>query len=334
MEGILFPGDRTAVLSGLADPNSVPDGFVVVVVQGSGICGTDLHRYRLSKEERRKGGEFVTGHEAVGFVADADLRPTRRRVAVHQAWGCTLADGPCPEATDPRSKRCSHTAVMGLNTHGANATYQVVPEDRLMDLPEALDWDDAVLLACNYGTAWAAVRSLELSPDELVLVAGLGPVGLLAAVIAKERGSSVVGLDKSPYRLDFARALGFEVITEFPPDGSHRGYDAIVETTGAVEVNQRIIAQLAPRGRGCLVGIGPATKAGSLRELIFKEARLAGSLIFDKEDWPAIVDDYMAMRSRARRVISHRVTPDDVPDIYQLADAGRTAKVVFDWSNR
>lgn len=334
MRGIYFPGGRQAVLEESPDPEDVPAGWAAVAVRGSGICGTDLHRYRLDQAERSAARGWRTGHEAVGYRVGGDLVPTDERVVVYHAWGCMLPDGPCPESRHPGSKRCPHTAVMGLDAHGANGTYQVVPSDRLLPLPPGVGWEDGVVLACNYPTAWTACRRARVDVGDRVLVTGLGPVGLLAALIAAHRGAQVLGLDRSAQRVHWAREQGVRA-TGNPAvlTGAEAGYDCIIETTGAPAIGGELISALAPQGTSCLVGLGGTTTFGAARELILKEVNLVGSLIFTMEDWPAIVADYQAMPVRpAHAVISLRAVPADAPEAFKKADAAEVSKVFFDWT--
>lgn len=330
MRALLFPGDRRVEVAELPDPSPGP-GEAVVRVHASGICGTDLHKYREPAGTRRPFAAMVGGHEAVGEVAEVgagvDPAIVGLRVVAWHIWGCLDAGGPCAAAVASEGMFCAHAAVHGRNVHGTNAEYHVVPADRLLELPPDVSDEIGVLLACNAGTAFRAVGKLGPLEGAPVVVWGLGPVGLSCAVAVAAAGAVVTGVDVAPDRLAFARAIGVAA------QDHHIGLaDVAVETTGLRAVQSRLPESVRHGGQILLVGLGPGTGLERTNLITLKELVVRGSLVFSRHDWPGLLAFARAAGASLARIVSHRCTWRDAPEAFALADASRTGKVVFDWS--
>lgn len=333
MRGVFFIGDQRAELDELPDPVPGP-GEVRLSVRASSICGTDLHRFRLSAEEREPYRRVVTGHEAAGVVdrvgdgVDASLLGTR--AVVFQAWGCQDPAGPCEEALRAGSKRCPHATVMGLNTHGGNADFQILPATAVLPLPDEIGWADAVLLTCSFGTAYSAVEKAAVKPGDTVIVWGLGPIGLCNAAIMRSLGAKVLGLDPSAPRREQATRLGIEV-AEVVPDGLL--VDIEIDSTGNPGVQSRLTNHLGPEGRAVLIGLGSGESLGPNIAFILKELQVRGTMVFSREQWDGILASYASLdQPLAPLLVNEVTTPEEAASAFRRASAGLTSKVLIRWS--
>lgn len=333
MRGIFFSGDQRAELDELPDPVPGP-GEVRLRVHASSICGTDLHRYRLSAEEREPYRRVVTGHEAAGIIdqvgegVDPSLVGTR--AVVFQAWGCQDPAGPCEESLRPGSKRCPHATVMGLNTHGGNADFQILPESAVLPLPDEIGWADAVLLTCSFGTAFSAVEKTRVKAGETVLVWGLGPIGLCNAAILHGLGAKVTGVDPSDPRREQAARLGIEVAESVPDELL---VDIEIESTGNPGVQAALTSHLGPEGRAVLIGLGGGESLGPNLAFILKELQVRGTMVFAREQWGSILASYGSLEQPlAPLLVNETTTPEDAADAFTRAAAGLTSKVLIEWS--
>src|SRR5919198_258037 len=207
MRGVVFTGNRAAEIREFPDPQAGP-GEAVVKIRASGLCGTDLHRYRAAEST-----EMMTGHEPCGVIAELgpgapDGLALGDRVMVHHYRGC----GVCEMCAMGYEQLCPEGRVTygGGTGHGANADYILVPSRTLVPLHDELSFAAGATISCGTGTAWNGLKKMSVSGRDRVAVFGQGPVGLSGTLSAKCMGSSVIAIDVVPERLSLARELGAE----------------------------------------------------------------------------------------------------------------------------
>src|SRR5437660_4102472 len=162
MRGVVFTGNRAAEIRAFPDPQAGP-GEAVVKVRASGLCGTDLHRYRAAEPT-----EMITGHEPCGVIAELGLGAPDGlalgdRVMVHHYRGC----GVCEMCAMGYEQLCPRGRVTygGGTGHGANADYILVPSRTLVHLHDALSFEAGAAIACGTGTAWNGLKGRnEMDP--------------------------------------------------------------------------------------------------------------------------------------------------------------------------
>ncbi|HEY1411295.1 MAG TPA: alcohol dehydrogenase catalytic domain-containing protein, partial [Rhodopila sp.] len=205
MQGVVFTGGRGLELMNFPDPTPGP-GEVVVEMKASGMCGSDLHQYRRPKGEARAGtglpsnpNPVIGGHEPCGVVAAVgpDVLPTEakvgQRVMVHHYQGCTQ----CGHCRSGWQQLCQEqpVKVYGNNAHGGHAKYLLVPANTLVPLRDELTFTAGAAIACGSGTAYGALRRMNISGRDTIAIFGQGPVGLAATQFAKAMGAKVIALD-------------------------------------------------------------------------------------------------------------------------------------------
>src|SRR3546814_6442538 len=175
MKGAVFAGDRQVELRDFADPAPGP-GEVVLEIKASGMCGSDLKFYRAAPGEASKalglgaGDPVIAGHEPCGVVVavgpGVDERQARvgQRAMVHHYRGC----GVCPHCSTGWMQLCVEgvAEVYGITGHGAHARYMKCPARTLVTLPDALSFATGAAISCGTGTAWGALKRLELADRE------------------------------------------------------------------------------------------------------------------------------------------------------------------------
>src|SRR3979490_617813 len=217
MLGVVFTGARGLELMQFEDPT--PDAHdVVIEMKASGMCGSDLHQYRRPKGQTQatgipmKEGPVIAGHEpcgvgvAVGTAIGATEARVGQRVMVHHYQGCTQ----CNHCRSGWQQLCQEVPVKvyGNNAHGGHAQYLKVPANTLVPLPDELSFSEGAAIACGSGTAYSALRRMNLSGKDTIAIFGQGPVGLAATQYAKAMGARVIALDISPQRLERPRPFG------------------------------------------------------------------------------------------------------------------------------
>jgi threonine dehydrogenase-like Zn-dependent dehydrogenase len=340
VHGVVFLGDRQLELREFPDPTPGP-GEVVVAIRASGLCGSDLHRYRASAvPESERSRLCVTGHEPAGVVVavGAGLRPEQAtigdRVMVNHYSGC----GTCEQCRSGWPQMCVRIdpIVYGTDDHGSHAAYMKVPASTLVGLDPALSFEAGAAIGCGTGTAWGGLQRLgDVGGTDLV-VFGQGPVGLSATLLASARGARVIAVDLSPARLQRARAFGAaETVNPAEVDAGAavrdltRGGAALgLETSGASDAATGMLQSLARWGRGCFIGLG-----GSVAFDTFDYLRSQMTLM---TSWSmSIVDQARCAEFIGRKglpiddLFSHRWSLDEAEEAYVEFDKQAAGKGVF-----
>lgn len=252
MRGVYLPGNSTAEVRKLPVPVPGP-GQVLLRVGAAGICGSDIgYIYRVHKSHRGVDGPayrgVVAGHEPSGTVVSTGPGVRRYRtgdrVVVYHIAGCGLCDncarGYQISCTDPSR------AAYGWQRDGGAADYLLADEHTLVPLPDELSYVDGALIACGFGTAYEGIRRIGVNGDDDLLVVGLGPVGLAAAMTGRGRGARrVIGVEVSPERRAWADGLDVFDATVAPEEAA----DTVAVLTGGRGPRPRSTARApAPAG--------------------------------------------------------------------------------------
>ena len=218
MRGINFSGDRTIRFLETPDPTPGPTD-AVVEIKGSGMCGSDLKVYRETNAAGRPQLGFrlsdnpvIAGHEPCGVVAavgsqvDNRLAKVGDRVMVHHYMGC----GVCPHCRTGWTQLCKEQdiVVYGVTAHGGHAPYILVPAITLVQLPESLSFESGAAISCGTGTAFSALRRMNVSGRDTIAIFGQGPVGLAGTQLATAMGAKVIAVDINADRLTRAAEFG------------------------------------------------------------------------------------------------------------------------------
>ena len=333
-------GNRRVTVEQRPVPRPGP-GEVLVAIRAAGICGSDLHGFRLPQPGPAVL-DYVPGHEPCGVVAEVGPEVSGwaegDRVVVYHRYTCRrcrycLAGqrNLCPYR-DPGGRR-----AYGANPDGADAEYMVSHAADLMPLAPDFDFLDGAVLACQAGTAYYGLRHIRLDGTDRLLVTGLGPVGLLAFMFARAMGAETIGVDPSPERRELARRLGLQRVldpAEAPleeqtkaawPDGA----TAWAETSGAGAVHATIPAVAAINARVAIIGLGRSAPALSLPSLMGKQITVVASNLWPYSAWEEIGDVVRRKAVPIRQVVTHELPIEEAPQGFALADAAAAGKVVF-----
>lgn len=334
MRGAVFLGDRKIELAAFPDPTPEA-GEVVIAVRASGTCGSDLHTYRGPRSAR----PMIGGHEPAGaVVAVGELVPPEwvgTRVMVHHYFGC----GRCDQCRIGWTQMCRRGATaMGATAPGAHADFICVPASTVTPMPDGLSYVAAAAISCGTGTAWAALKRLQLGADDTIAIFGQGPVGLGATQLAAAMGARVIALDISATRLQRSTEFGaWKTLNPSEVDSvsdaikelnGGRGISKSLETSGASSAAQAALHALDLWGVAAWVGVG-STIHFDLTEHLYKQITAFPS-------WTLSVP---AMADCARFVVEREIDVDalftdhwkleDVVTAYELFDQQSTGKGVL-----
>ena len=329
MRGVVFNGERELELMQFEDP--APDAHdVVIEMKASGMCGSDLHQYRRPKGQTQASGipmhegPVIAGHEpcgviiAIGSAVDAKQARIGQRVMVHHYQGCTQ----CNHCRAGWQQLCQEVPVKvyGNNAHGGHANYLKVPANTLVALPDELSFSAGAAIACGSGTAYSALRRMNLSGNDTIAIFGQGPVGLAATQYAKAMGARVIALDISPQRLDRAKAFGADAVVD---PGSNDPVTAIKDARLSAIRSTKVW------GTMCFVGEGGNVQIDVSPHLLRRQLTLVASWTFSN-----IIQADCARFSVERgidvdKLFTHRWSLDQAEEAYKLFDKQVDGKGVF-----
>ena len=282
-------------------------GEVLLKIGAAGICGSDIPRIFT------KGTYHfptIPGHEFAGRIVESDDPALLgRKAAVFPLLPCRK----CAACQVGEYVKCENYDYYGSRCDGAFAEYLAVDKRNLVLLDERITMAEASLME-PAAVARAAIRRMQITLGDKVVVFGAGPIGLMAAQWAKRAGAGLVRVvDISEEKLAFARSLGFE-----PYDAERDGLvQCALEGTGASPAINNAIRALAPNGRLVLMGnpFGDMNiERGVYSEILRREITMVGtwnSSYNDRvNDWKAVADVMAAGDMVFEPLITHRFTLD------------------------
>src|SRR6201987_3359161 len=240
MRCVTFLGGRKLQIGEFPDPAPGPHD-VVVEIKASGMCGSDLKFYRATGGETATlglgslEGPVIAGHEPCGVVVavgkNVDDRTARigARVMVHHYSGC----GTCSHCRSGWAQMVNaRSTLYGVTAHGAHADYMKVPAHTLVPLPDELSFATGAAVSCGTGTAYGALRRMNLSGAHAIAIVGQGPVGLSATQLPAAMGARVIALDVSAERLARAKEFGADAVVDPKADDAVMAIQALTHGAG------------------------------------------------------------------------------------------------------
>ncbi|PYO82373.1 MAG: iditol 2-dehydrogenase [Gemmatimonadetes bacterium] len=345
MRGAVFLGNRKIEIRNFPDPTPGP-GEVVIEMKASGMCGSDLKFYRsppgAAQAALGLGGgaePFIAGHEPCGVVAARGPgvpereAPIGQRVMDHHYSGC----GVCKHCRVGWSQLCrAGITVYGVTANGGHAEYLKVPARTLVPLPDELSFVEGAAVSCGTGTAYGALRRMQLTGGSTLAVFGQGPVGLSATLLGAKMGARVIAVETNPERLALAKQFGAEVAVH--ADDSEKalkdltrgeGVDLALDCTGIAAARVAAVRSAKTWGTVCFVGEGGEVTLDVSRDLLRKQLTVIGSWTFSAmgqaECARFIVDNRIALE----RIFTHRWKLEQADEAYRTFDTQSTGKGVI-----
>ena len=341
MRGVVFLGDRKLALQDFPDP-APGEGEVILAIKASGMCGSDLRHYRAPASSKSgSGGPVIAGHEPCGVVAavgagvPADFAPVGARVMNHHYKGC----GRCKHCRVGWSQLCrGGTIVYGITGHGGHAPFMKVPASTLVSLPDELSFEEGAAISCGTGTAYGALKRIDLSGRDTLAVFGQGPVGLSATMLARAMGARVIAVDISAERLKLATDFGADAVVnsnETDPvtaiqDLTHgEGAETTMDCTGISEARVAAVRSAGTWGRVALVGEGGTATFDVSQHLLRRQLTIHASWTFSAMGQAECARFIVDKKLPLTKLLTHRFKLDDADAAYKLFDTQTTGKGVF-----
>ncbi|HYO38765.1 MAG TPA: zinc-binding dehydrogenase [Nocardioidaceae bacterium] len=342
MTGVLLPGNSIVepVTRDVPEPGH---GQVLLAMKASSICGSDIRA--IYREHLGHGPEayqgVIAGHEPCGQVVAVGPGCRRLaegdRVVVYHIAGC----GQCEECRYGYLIGCTDgsRAAYGWQRDGGHADYLLAEEATCLTMPDSLSYVDGALVSCGFGTAYEALLRLDVSGRDSLLVTGLGPVGLAAAMLARALGvSRVVGTDVSAERRRLAGDLGLvdsaldaddDAAARLDDLSDGRGFSATLDASGNATARHLALSQTAPWGRCVFVGEGGEVGFDVSQLMIHKQVTLHGSWVTSVGHMADLISHLDRWGLHPEEIVTDTFSLDEAASAYRLADSGTAGKVVI-----
>ena len=313
---------------------------VLIRVDRTGICGTDLHIYKWDDwASRTIPVPMVVGHEFVGEIVEVGSNVTDFHPGQVVSGEGHVVCGRCRNCLAGRRHLCADTKGVGVNRPGAFAEYLVLPMTNVWVHSDDIDRDVASIFD-PFGNAVHTALSFDLLGED-VLVTGAGPIGIMGAAVARHAGARyVVITDVNPYRLDLAQKLGVTMAVNAREKslgdvqkelGMKEGFDVGLEMSGNVQAFRDMLANMAHGGKIALLGIPEKEMAIDWNTVIFNMLTIKG--IYGREMYETWYKMTVMLQSglNIKPVITHRFACTDYEKAFQIALSGQSGKVILNW---
>ena len=340
-----LPGNSTVEYKEVPVPKP-GHGEVLIKMKSSTICGSDIRA--IYREHLGKGPEgyqgVICGHEPCGQIVECGegLRRFKNgdRVVVYHISGC----GVCNDCRRGYMISCTseYRRAYGWQRDGGMAEYLLAEEKDLVLLPDSLTYTDGAQVACGFGTVYEGLEKIGVSGNDAVLVVGLGPVGLAAAMLAKAMGANkIIGVDTVQERLDIAKEKGLcdhvlisdsEALAKIKELTGGEGVERAVDCSGNTYGRQLAIRAARKWGKIVFIGEGGTVEFNPSPDIIHEQKPIVGSWVTNIWRMEELVERIVRWGIHPEDLVTHRFTLDQAAEAFSTMAEGKCGKVavVFD----
>ena len=321
-------------------PEIGPDDVLICVTK-TGICGTDIHIWNWDDwAQKTVPVPLITGHEFAGQIVELGRNVTGLEIGQRVSGEGHLIGKDSRQSRAGKFHLDPQTRGIGVNEQGAFAEYLRLPAFNVVPLPDSIS-DDIGAILDPLGNAVHTALSFDLIGED-VLITGAGPIGIMAAAVARHVGARhVVITDVNPYRLELAQKVTdvtpVNVAEEDLRDVMKRlkmkeGFDVGLEMSGNQRALDQMVEALVMGGRIALLGIPPGKSPVDWSRIVFKAVTIKG--VYGRE----IFETWYKMIAMLEngldvsKIITHRFKVADFADGFQTMRGGQSGKVVLDWT--
>ncbi len=316
---------------------------VLIRVLRTGVCGTDLHVYAWDGwAQENVPVPQVIGHEFVGEIVQLGADVADLAVGDLVSGEGHLVCGRCRNCMAGRRVMCAHTKGVGVNHPGAFAEYIALPAGNIWRHNPDIDLDVAAIFD-PFGNAVHTALTFPVHGED-VLITGAGPIGIMAAIVARHAGARhIVVTDVSPYRLDLAKRVGVTVaadtrqtpLQEIMSDlGMREGFDVGMEMSGKPAAMREMLTAMTHGGKVAMLGLPSEQFAIDWGHLVLNMITIKGIYgreMFETWYWMSVLTQSGVDISP---VVTHRFAAADYENAFATVRTGECGKVVLEWAER
>lgn len=315
---------------------------VKIRVLATGICGTDLHIYEWDAwAQKTIPVPLVIGHEFVGEIVEVGSNVTDFHSGDKVSGEGHVVCGRCRNCLAGRRHLCAHTQGVGVNRAGAFAEYIVLPMTNIWRHSPGIPLDVAAIFDPFGNAVHTALAFPVLGED--VLVTGAGPIGIMAAAVARHAGARhVVITDLNPYRRELAIKAANPTSAIDPREtsleevqkklGMQEGFDVGLEMTGNAQAFRQMLGNLSHGAKVAMLGIpSPTEMAIDWSSVIFSQLTIRG--IYGREMYETWYKMTTMLESGLdiSRVITHCLPYQEFEKGFEVMRSGNAGKVILNW---
>lgn len=315
---------------------------VKIKIRKTAICGTDVHIYQWNEWAQHTIAVGQTaGHEYVGEIVEVGSGVKGFKIGDIVSGEGHIVCGKCRNCLEGHKENCKDAKGVGVNRDGAFAEYLVIPAENVWptnpNIPEEL-----YAIFDPFGNATHTALSYDVLGED-VLITGAGPIGIMAAAIAKFAGARhVVITDFNQYRLDLAKKLGAtrtvnlanekleDVMKEI---GMSEGFDVGMEMSGAQSGFRDMVENMKHGGKIAVLGLQRPDATINWETVIWNGLNIRG--IYGRKVW----DTWYKMTTMLQagldisEIITHRLNIKDYKEGFNAMISGQSGKVILNWTD-
>ena len=310
---------------------------VLIRVKAAGICGSDTHIYHGKNAFATY--PRVVGHEFVGEIAgcgkDITDLPLKTPVTVDPVLAC----GHCRPCRIGRPNVCTNLQVLGVHTDGGFQEYIAVKRCNVYPLPPGISWEKAALIE-PYSIAAQVKERGRITKEDIVLICGAGPIGLIILQMAKMIGAKTAIMDIVNSRLEKAATMGADlvinsktqnVVEKMLAFSDNEGASLIYEATGNISVLETCITKIAARaGRIVVLGFTQELVKIPQVSIMSRELDIIGTRLNSKK-FPEVISWFAEKKVQPEKILSHSFPFEKIKDAFARMeeDPDSVCKVVL-----
>ena len=315
---------------------------VLIKVDKTGICGTDVHIYQWDTwAQKTIPVPMVVGHEFVGRIVEVGTNVTDFFPGEMVSGEGHVVCGRCRNCLAGRRHLCNDTHGIGVNRPGAFAEYLVLPMTNVWHHDSSIDREVAAIFD-PFGNAVHTALSFPVLGED-VLITGAGPIGIMAAAVVRHAGARhVVITDVNPYRLQLAEKMRAtlavnvreQTIADIQKElGMHEGFDVGLEMSGNPTAFRDMLANMCHGGKIAMLGIPEEEIAIDWNLVVFNMLTIKG--IYGREMYETWYKMTVMLQSGLdiHPVITHRFHYTEFEEAFQVMMSGESGKIILDWND-
>ena len=315
---------------------------VLIEVDRTGICGTDLHIYRWdSWAQATIPVPMAVGHEFVGRVIEVGANVADFYEGEVVSGEGHVVCGRCRNCLAGRRHLCAHTRGVGVNRAGAFAEYISLPMSNVWHHAQDVELDIASIFD-PFGNAVHTALSFPVLGED-VLITGAGPIGVMAAAVVRHAGARhVVVTDVNPFRLELAKKMGATLAVDVRDRDladvqreldMQEGFDVGLEMSGNPAAFRQLLANMCHGGKIAMLGIPSEPIAIDWNTVVFNMLTIKG--IYGREMYETWYKMTVMLQSGLdiSPVITHRLDYTQFEEGFAAMESGETGKVILNWKN-
>ena len=330
MRALVYHGPGQKAWEEVPDPEITDDGDVIVEVDATTICGTDLHILKGDVPAVQPGR--ILGHEAVGTVWEAGDGVRRLSPGDRVLVSCISACGSCRYCREARYGQCTEFGgwILGHKIDGTQAEFVRVPyaDTSTFRIPDGVSDEEALMLADILPTGYeVGVLASGVRPGDVVAVVGAGPVGLSAITGARLYSPSrIVAIDLSDARLEAAKHFGADVVVNNSRQDALAaikdltgglGVDVSIEAVGVPAAFELAVKLARPGGRIANIGVHGEAATLHLEEQWIRDITITTGLV-DTSSTPTLLRLITTGQLDVKPFITHHFALDEFEEAYDV----------------